>query len=231
MPRIMPRTFPALGHRIVLALGCLCFAFCLSPPARAEDEPAIGRLNTGGYRITEMCTATLIAPDRALTAAHCVTRPEDGYLKRLTDMVFVAGWDGSSHKGAARIKAVHVHPQAFSGGRFDLGHDIAVIDLDETLAPTPLRIGSAALPGPLTLMGYRRSRPHRLTVTPLCYGSEAYGIWRIGCRVEPGQSGGPVLFGDGAARRIVGVIVAVTRDEEALVVPLDNWARQQLSRR
>lgn len=225
----MLKTTPTLGHRIALTLGGLWLALCHPDPAWAGEEPAIGRLNTAGYRTSEMCTATLIAPDRALTAAHCVTRPEDGYLKRLTDMVFVAGWDGSRHSGASRIKAVHVHPKAFSGGQFDLRHDIAVVDLNEPLAPAPLPIGSTALPGPLTLMGYRRSRPHRLTVTPLCYGTETSSIWRIACRVEPGQSGGPVLIGNGAARRIVGVIVAVTRDEEALVVPVDDWLRRQIA--
>ncbi|WP_323769891.1 trypsin-like serine peptidase [Antarctobacter sp.] len=214
-----------------IGLTGLALLLCCGLPrtAMAEDEPAIGRLNTASYRTAEMCTATLIAPDRALTAAHCVTRPEDGYLKRITDMVFVAGWDGTDHSGASRIKAVHVHPLAYSEGTFDLRHDIAVIDLTEALAPAPLTIGTAALPGPLTLMGYRRSRPHRLTVTPLCYGTETSGLWRIGCRVEPGQSGGPVLSGTGAARRVIAVIVAVTRDEEALVVPIDDWLRQQFA--
>lgn len=210
-------------------LGAVMIALALPGVAYTQEELSIGRLNTAGYHTTEMCTATLIAPDRALTAAHCVTRPEDGYLKRLTDMVFVAGWDGADHSGASRIKAVHVHPQAYSEGKFALRHDVAVIDLETPLTPPPLRVGSAALPGPLTLMGYRRSRPHRLTVTPLCYGAPASGVWRIGCRVEPGQSGGPVFYGEDTARRVVAVIVAVTRDEEALAVPVDGWLRQQIA--
>ncbi|MBY6116427.1 trypsin-like serine protease [Mameliella alba] len=210
-------------------LRLLLLVVLLLPVAVHADEPAIGRLNTAGYRMSEMCTATLIAPALALTAAHCVTRPEDGYLKRIADMVFVAGWNGSEHSGAARIKEVRVHPRAYAGGRFDLRHDIALIELEDPLPPAPQRIGSAILPGPLELLGYRRSRPHRLTVTPLCYGAEAGGLWRIGCRVEPGQSGGPVMAGEGSARRLVAVIVAVTRDEEALAVPVDAWVRQQFA--
>lgn len=224
----MPHVALALPVRAALVLVLLLTGL-LPRSATAEDEPAIGRLNTAGYRTAEMCTATLITPNRALTAAHCVTRPEDGYLKRIADMVFVAGWNGTDHSGATRIKAVHVHPQAYADGQFDLRHDVAVVDLEGTLEPAPLRIGSAALPGPLTLMGYRRSRPHRLTVTPLCYAAETSGLWRIGCRVEPGQSGGPVLHGEGNSRRVVAVIVAVTRDEEALAVPVDGWIRRQIA--
>ena len=40
----------------------------------------------------------------------------------------------------------------------------------------------------------------------------------------------PVFFGEGASRRLAAVIVAVTRDEEALVVPVDDWMRGQLTR-
>lgn len=207
----------------------LALLLMLLPPAlQAEEEAAIGRLNLAGYRTTEMCTASLVAPALILTAAHCVTRPEDGYLKRLTDMVFVAGWDGEAHTGAARIKAVHVHPKAFAEGRFDIRHDLALAELTRPLEPAPLAIGNATLPGPLTLMGYMRSRPHRLAVTPYCYGEALSSLWKIGCRVEPGQSGGPVMAGDGAARRVVAVIVAVT-EEQALVVPVDRWLRQQFA--
>lgn len=206
----------------------LCLLFC---PLPLLAEPSIGRLNTAGYRTSEMCTAALVAPDLALTAAHCVTRPEDGYLKRITDMIFVAGWDGGGHSGAAHVKAVRLHPQAYAEGGFDLRHDIALVELEGPIDAPPLRVGAVALPGPLTLMGYRHSRPHRLTVTEDCFGTAIHGLWRIGCPVEQGQSGGPVLAGEGAARRIVAVIVAITHEDQALAVPVDPWLRQQLAGR
>ncbi len=191
-------------------------------------EEAVGRLNLAGFNHREMCTASLVAPGLALTAAHCVTWPQDGYLKRITDMVFVAGWDGERHSGATRITSVSVHPEAYSNGAFDLRHDLAVIELSEKIAPKPLRIGSGGLPGPLELAGYQRSRPHRLTVTPFCYGEERGPLWQIQCRVEPGQSGGPVFAGEGAQRRIVAVLVAVS-EENALAVPVDGWLRRQVA--
>ncbi|MBP0481768.1 trypsin-like serine protease [Sagittula sp. M10.9X] len=196
-------------------------------PAQAA-EPAVGRLNLSGYRHREMCTASLVAPDKVLTAAHCVTMPQDGRLKRLGDMTFVAGWDGQSHGGAARVAAVTVHPQAYREGRLDLAHDVALVTLARAIAPAPLTTGSGGLPGPLTLMGYQKSAPHRLTETPFCYGEAAGTLWRIRCRVEPGQSGGPVFAGGDASRRIVAVISAVS-EEEALAVPLDAWLIDQLT--
>ena len=207
---------------LLLALA----AVLLPVPAPAED--AVGRLNLAGYRHREMCTATLVAPDIALTAAHCVTTPADGYLKRIGDMTFVAGWDGEHHAGAARIKAVTVHPKAYDNGRFDIAHDIALVTLDQLLEVAPLPVGIGVPPGPMTLMGYRRSVPHRLTITPLCYGDETGPLWRLRCRVEPGQSGGPVFQGEDRARRIVAVIAAVV-EEEAIVVPVDSWLLAQLA--
>jgi len=198
----------------------------LALPAWAEE--AVGRLNLAGYNHREMCTASLVAPGLALTAAHCVTTPQDGYLKRTADMVFVAGWNGAEHSGAARIKAVTVHPDAYRDGQFDLRHDIAVVELTERIAPRPLPLGSGGLPGPLELMGYQGSTPHRLTVTPFCYGEERRGLWQIRCRVERGQSGGPVFAGEGKAKRIVAVVVAVT-EEDALAVPVDGWLRRQVA--
>lgn len=200
----------------------------LALPACAED--AVGRLNLAGYKTREMCSATLIAPDLALTAAHCVTRPEDGYLKRLGDMVFVAGWDGAGHAGAARVASVEVHPEAYAEGNFDLRHDVALIRLTEPLDVPPLDLGSAAPPGPLEVLGYPRSTPHRLSLQTGCTGTLPRALWRIDCLVEKGQSGGPVIAGDGAARRIVAVIVGVTKTQ-TLAVPVDGWLRRKAALR
>ncbi|CUH76689.1 trypsin-like serine peptidase [Tropicibacter naphthalenivorans] len=195
-------------------------------PLPALADPAVGRLNLSGYKHREMCSGTLIAPDKVLTAAHCVATVQDGYLKRLGDMTFVADWNGESHKGAAKLRAVQVHPKAFTDGRFDLSHDIAVVELAQPLQPTPHPLGDKGLPGPLTLIGYQRSAPHRQAETGYCYGAPEGPLWRIACRVEPGQSGGPVLNDAG---EIVAVISAV-QEEQALVVPVDEWLREQLRR-
>ncbi len=205
--------------RLILAL------FLLAAAAHAED--AVGRLNAAGYRTTEMCSGALVAPDRVVTAAHCVLDPRDGYAKRIADMVFVAGWDGARHVGASKVAEVAVHPGAFRDGQFDIAFDVAVLTLATPLDSARLPLGSAAPAGPLTILGYPRSRPHRLRVQTDCAGRAQGALWRLDCPVEKGQSGGPVLFGDGPARRIVAIIVAST-DDAAFAVPVDPWLRRHV---
>ncbi len=195
-------------------------------PALAQD--AIGRLNSAGYNRLQMCSGTLVAPDRVLTAAHCVADPETGAERALADMVFVAAWDGAGHAGAARVAAVEIHPDAFARGRLNLAHDLALIRLQERIDIAPMAVGVAAPSGPFVVAGYPRSRPHRLRRQDACDGRSTGRLWRIGCAVEKGQSGGPVLYGDGAAQRIVAIAVGRSNGE-TLAVPVDRWLRRKLA--
>ena len=204
----------------------LIVLLALALPAYAD--PAVGRLNTAGYNKIDMCTGSLIAPDLVLTAAHCVLNPTDGYAKHLDDMVFVAGWSKGLHTGASRIIGATVHPLAFRNGHFDLAHDMAVVRLKDPLEVTPLAIGNSPPGGPLTILGYTRSRQHELTTSDNCVGHRHDKLWRIACGAEQGQSGGPVVYGEGKARRIAAVLVA-TADQQALAVPVDGWLRRLIT--
>src|SRR6056297_3071130 len=62
------------------------------PFGEANNWQAIGRVNAGGFKSRRMCSGTLVAPARVLTAAHCLLR-RDGAPVALDRLRFVAGLD------------------------------------------------------------------------------------------------------------------------------------------
>jgi len=206
-------------------IRAVALALLLAAPVPTHAEDAVGRVNVAGYNSRSMCSGTLIAADLVLTAAHCVSRAETGAALPVKDMVFVAGWDGAGHAGAARAASVRVHPLAYAQGPLALAHDVALITLAEPLSPAPLRLADAPPGGPVSILGYKRSRPHRLDVQTPCAVLPSGALMRLSCAVERGQSGGPVLH-DG---QIVAVTVAA-RQGEALAVPINDWLRSAAQR-
>jgi len=57
---------------------------------------AIGQVNIGGFRMLELCTGTLVAPNLVITAAHCVMNPWEKTPFLLRNIHFLAGVRGSS---------------------------------------------------------------------------------------------------------------------------------------
>ena len=65
--------------------------------------PAVGQVNIARYRLASWCTGTLIAPDRVMTAAHCVTDTSTGKLVPLPAIHFLTGVFGARWKEHARM--------------------------------------------------------------------------------------------------------------------------------
>ncbi|MFD1342481.1 trypsin-like serine peptidase [Litorisediminicola beolgyonensis] len=216
------------GAATLPAMMRLClwsFLALLALPAWAQD--AIGRVNAAGFKTLRQCSGTLVAPDRVLTAAHCLVR-RDGAPVPLGDFVFVAGWDGAGHAGAAEVTEVTLHPEALSEDSVVLQHDLALLTLATPLDITPLPVGRASSQGPFELRGYPRSAPHRLAERSDCAGEPIRGVWRLGCAIEQGFSGGPVLAGDGDTLRVVAVLSAINQGR-AVAVPVDDWLIRTLA--
>jgi hypothetical protein len=106
----MPRT-----PRLLPSLTCLFLTACLSQDAQldttylvgaqpTDDYPAFGYLRVDG-RPHPHCGATLIAPDLAVTAAHCVD-----HLVGDSPGLSLAFGAFAPDKDNVEVASVHVHP-------------------------------------------------------------------------------------------------------------------------
>lgn len=185
----------------------------------AEEHTAwrgVGRVNIATTTMLSMCTGTLIAEDLVLTAAHCVMDPLTGKPYRPSAVHFVAGWR-LGQKVAARIaKRIAVHPDYWLSENPEpeqIAADLALIRLDGPIpreqAP-PFEVAPAPADGtPLTLISYRRDRPHALTRQQGCEVLEVEGpVMALGCDVTFGASGSPLFADEDGRPRIVAVVSA-----------------------
>lgn len=154
-----PKVTGAVPRRALLVLSVLLGALVVAPGAHAvvggtavepSRYPAV-------VALADVCTATLIAPDRLLTAGHCISYVDPGVT------TVRIGRDGPY--GVARVAR---HPRF----RYQLPQipaepyrDVALVELDrpvDDVVPLPVsgarvRAGSRA-----TLFGYGTSDPDRL---------------------------------------------------------------------
>lgn len=204
-------------------------ALPILPPETRAEFAAVGRFGKAGFKSKQVCTATLIAPDLVLTAAHCV--PASGAAEN----VFVAGWDRGDYLAFSPTAQEIRHP-AYRGIRQHTPHnDIALAVLENPItdvAPLPLAAPDRTdLSGAtLALVGYHGKTPHLLTGALDCPGTRFdAGLIRVACPVIGGNSGGPLLRRtDAGDWEIVGV-VSSRNAGTAIGVDLLPWLREQIA--
>jgi protease YdgD len=199
-----------------------------SPPAGAAGRPervpdedhaqwrAIGRVNVVGFRSGGSCTGTLIAPDRVLTAAHCLFALDDHRPAKPDQVHFVAGWLKGRYAAHSTAVEIRIHPGYRHGKSPDsksLKNDVAVLRLAGRLpraSVPPLPVNPVAdTGGPLSIIGYRRDRPNALTRDADCRALvQNGGVLGLDCEVTFGTSGAPVLAETGDGWAVVGVVSA-----------------------
>lgn len=124
------------------AAGALDVRIVGGQPTAAEEWPwmaSIWRVDRGPGAAGHLCGGTLVAPDRVLTAAHCVldqagTQTLAAEAVRVTlgaSNLDVGG--GSTHA----VVGVHVHPSYHHAARTD---DVAVLQLAAPVGVAPLRL-------------------------------------------------------------------------------------------
>jgi protease YdgD len=175
-------------------------------PAGAQPSegthPAIGRLNHAGFRTRMHCTVSLVGPREAVTAAHCIDGLAPGSLHVLL------GYDRGDFAEHLRVRAVRAADA-----------DMARLCLEGAALAASLPTGEAgpqarAPPQRVTVIGYPRSRAHQQRRQDCTVLSSGRTYAWLGCAVEPGMSGAPVL----ADGQVVGVMSATAADTSLVVL-------------
>ncbi len=207
---------------ILTALAALATAPVLAKDAALQslttgDESrgweGVGRLDLGG---NSFCTASLIAPNLVLTAAHCLFARDSGQMIDAAQIRFLAGWRNGramAYRGARRALA---HPDYRYEGRDKVSRvawDLALVELDQPIrlpsiqpfiVDTTLRLGET-----VGVVSYAHDRAEAPSLQEVCevLNREA-GVLLLSCAVDFGSSGAPVFAMRSGEPHIVSVVSA-----------------------
>lgn len=204
----------------------------------ARGWGAIGRLESS----VSFCSATLIAADLVLTAAHCVFHPETGRRFDPEDLLFAAGLrDGRAvaSRSAQRTFVLPSYRPGTGRGLEMIGQDLALVELARSIHDpgiVPLQTATGLdRDDRVTIISYGRDRENHASIEEGCHVLEQSGTVRsLDCSIVPGSSGAPVLQMRGGIPRIVAVVSAVGEvegDEVALAVTLDGQLAELMALR
>lgn len=199
---------------------------------------AVGRLDTGA----SFCSATLIAPDLVLTAAHCLYHPDTNQRFAPGDLVFSAGLRNGRAEAVRSIRRM-VELPGYAVARGEeiemIGRDLALLELQHPIAVAAISPIPAGLTGlgnePVTVVSYGADREAHASIEEGCDILARSGSVRsLSCEVVSGASGSPVLRVIDGRTEVIAVMSArgmVNGEPISLAVVLDGQMATLLDQR
>ena len=196
-------------------------------PVRAPWT-ALVRVQT---ELGERCTGFMVAPQVAVTAAHCLYLPRVGGFIQPGSVHVLLGYRFGQYAGHARVRRFTV-PAAYRPGdeAATAGADRAVLVLDHRLLPASEALAEAPvppLPAAVLLGGYGQDRDEVIVAEPGCrvLGERPDGQGRPllvhDCQATRGTSGAPLLWRRPDGRwAAIGIQIAAEAASGGVAVPL-----------
>ena len=165
---------------------------------RAMPWAALGRVQT---ELGGRCTGVLIAPDRVLTAAHCLVG-RGGQMVQPGSVHFLQGFSRGDYTGHARVAAFSLGAGWDAARRGPVGADWAVLRLSPRLAGPTVPLWQGDLPAGAAVMlgGYQQDRSEvlladtRCTVLGRARDTAGASLVAHDCTATRGASGAPLLL-------------------------------------
>lgn len=172
---------------------------------------AVGRLDREGRGY---CSASLIATNYVLTAAHCLYEPDGSDRVDPRELSFSAGLrDGTSIATRAVQRAVVAkgYDPEQPGSPESVRADVALLELAEPIPATtadPFPVTGGVREGQrVTVLSYGKNRENVMSresgCTVLATGN---GLIAFDCQGHPGSSGAPIFDISGRSPRILSIV-------------------------
>ncbi len=182
---------------------------------------ALARLQVPGV---SRCTAVLLSPGMALTAAHCLYSARLGHFVPASSVHVLSRYASggfAEHRLAASIRIADGYdPRRPDATR---GHDAALLELAGTMDAGSLALaGADPAPGTTAMLGgYSQDRAEIITADRDCHVARRDGALLHDCTATRGTSGAPVVVREDGAWRIAGLAVgAAIHGQGGFAVPL-----------
>lgn len=183
-------------------------------PVSMTEAPwtSIGLVQTqGGGR----CTGTLIAPDRVLTAAHCLLLVRSGDFTHPRAISFLLGYERGRFRARGAVIGYQTGPGYDPALRGPGREDWAILKLAEPIrgVALPLLDRPASPRTPLVLGGYQQDRPEVILADSDCRLLDLRGgLLLHDCAGTRGASGAPLLVRQGNRWAVAGIASRVAAD-------------------